>query len=177
MKNAWNKGSKVVYIDECMFTRASVPKSEWCLRNRNLTISDKKLHAPTLALLAGISFEEGLELCKVYKKSVNIPKFKDYLQSLRKANKNKKLTIFMDNLSTHRSEEAKEEMRQQKIEWIFNVAYSPDFNPIESVFSKIKHKFKALRVKKMVGLLQQDIEKIVDMATKTVTKEDVKNCI
>ena len=89
----------------------------------------------------------------MYKKSVNIPKFKDYLQGLRKANKNKKLTIFMDNLSTHRSEEAKEEMRQQKIEWIFNVAYSPDFNPIESVFSKIKHNFKSLRVKKMVGLL------------------------
>lgn len=79
MKNAWNKGSKVVYIDECMFTRASVPKSEWCLRNRNLTISDKKLNEPTLALLAGISFEEGLEYCKIYKKSVNIPKFKDYL--------------------------------------------------------------------------------------------------
>ena len=33
-------------------------------------------------------------------------------------------------------------MRQLKIEWIWNVPYSPDFQPIETVFSWVKRRFK-----------------------------------
>ena len=33
-------------------------------------------------------------------------------------------------------------MRQLKIEWILNVPYCPDFQPIETVFSWVKRRFK-----------------------------------
>ena len=44
----------------------------------------------------------------------------------------------MDNLSCHTSEKSKIEMKGLNFKFIYNVAYSPDYNPIESVFSKVK---------------------------------------
>ena len=62
----------------------------------------------------------------------------------------------MDQLTTHTSDESKTAMRELGFRYIYNVAYSPDYNPIEFVFSKFKHSFKALRAKKLAGLIQDD---------------------
>ena len=69
---------------------------------------------------------------------MNTDKFIEYLQGLRAANGSDKICIFMDNLSTHTSKKSKEAMKRLQFRYIYNVAYSPDFNPIEFVFSKIK---------------------------------------
>ena len=58
----------------------------------------------------------------------------------------------MDNLTTHTSNKTKENMRKLGIRYIFNIAYSPDYNPIESVFSKVKQKFRCLRARKLAGV-------------------------
>ena len=63
----------------------------------------KYLNEPCLCLLMGISAEEGIEHWRVFKKSVDIPKFKEYLEGLRADNKDQKVAIFMDNLSVHHS--------------------------------------------------------------------------
>jgi len=44
----------------------------------------------------------------------------------------------MDNLSLHRSIEIRERMDELGFGYIFNAAYSPEFNPIETVFSLAK---------------------------------------
>ena len=42
-------------------------------------------------------------------------------------------------------------MRELGFRYIYNAAYSPEYNPIELVFSKVKQKFKALRARKLTG--------------------------
>ena len=44
----------------------------------------------------------------------------------------------MDNLSAHTSKKSKDAMKTLGFRFIYNVAYSPNWNPIEFVFSKIK---------------------------------------
>ena len=44
----------------------------------------------------------------------------------------------MDNLSAHKGERVKELIEERGCELIYLPSYSPDFNPIEEVFSKIK---------------------------------------
>jgi transposase len=46
--------------------------------------------------------------------------------------------IVMDNLSVHKSRRAKELIEQKGVALLFLPPYSPDFNPIEGVFSKLK---------------------------------------
>ena len=70
----------------------------------------------------------------------------------------------MDRLSTHFSGKSKDKMKELGIRWIYNVAYEPDYNPIELVFSQLKKNFKALRAKKFVGQLQDSHESLVARA-------------
>ena len=52
----------------------------------------------------------------------------------------------MDNLSVHRSREVRDRMDEMSIPYIFGPPYSPDYNPIELVFSMFKRELKAKRL-------------------------------
>ena len=49
------------------------------------------------------------------------------------------ICLYMDNLSVHRSKVVKERMDELGFAYIYSPAYSPEFNPIESVFSIAKN--------------------------------------
>ena len=113
----------------------------------------------------------------LFPKSVNVDKFKEYLLKLKEKNGDDKICIFMDNLSAHTSNKSKDAMRELGFRYIYNVAYSPDFNPIEFVFSKVKQKFRRLRAQKIVGTVQDSYETLIEKAIKTVRKQDIVNSI
>ena len=116
-------GYRILYLDETMVTRSTVPLTEYCHPKQNMTVDMVRLNEPTLALLSAVSKEKGQEHYKIFELSVNIPKFKQYLQELKQANNQDKLCIFMDNLSTYTSKKAKAEMSKLGFKWIYNVPY------------------------------------------------------
>ena len=101
---------------------------------------------------------------------MNVEKFIEYITTLRSINGTDKICLFMDNLSSHTSERAKEAMRQHGFRWIYNVPYSPEYNPIELTFSKVKATFKSLRARKFAGLIQDNHRSLVERAAKSVKK-------
>ena len=161
MTKCRNQGYRFVYIDETMFTRKTVPLTEWTRRKENVTLDQAQLNEPTLALLCGISKENGLEHFQIFNFSVNVERFIDYLQGLRSANENDKICLFLDNLSAHTSERSKEEMKRLKFRWVYNVPYSPQWNPIELAFSQLKRNFRKLRAKKLIEHTQESHEAII----------------
>ena len=106
LKKAKKDGYRIIYIDETMFTRANIPKSEWSLPKQNFSAPFSRLDEPTLAVLAGISQENGMEHFMIFDRSVNVVKFKEYIRELRAANGDDKICIFMDNLSSHTSKKS-----------------------------------------------------------------------
>ena len=82
----------------------------------------------------------------------------------------------MDNLTVHTSEKAKKTMRELGFKWVYNLAYNPETNPIEFVFSKVKHNFRNLRAKKFMGLTQESHEALIHQAVKGVRKGEIFNC-
>ena len=177
LAKARKDGYRIVYIDETMFTRTTLPAVEWSLPKENVNVDLDKLKEPTLALLHGISKEKGNEHFQIFDNSVNVAKFKEYLKGLADANPGKKLCIFLDNLSAHRSKKAQAKMRSLGMRWIYNLSYSPEYNPIELVFSKIKSKFKTLRAQKLTGVTQFGHTALIEKAIRNVRKQDVRNCI
>ena len=128
------------------------------------------MQEPTLAVLASISKEKGLEHYRIFDNSVNIPKFKEFLQELRENNGDEKIALFMDNLSAHKSEKSRAEMARLGFRCIFNVPYSPELNPIEFAFSKIKSKFRSLRARNLAGVDQSSTRSLVAKAVECVRK-------
>jgi transposase len=47
--------------------------------------------------------------------------------------------VIMDNLSSHKGEAVRRAIREARAKLFFLPKYSPDLNPIEQVFSKLKH--------------------------------------
>ena len=82
---------------------------------------------------------------------MNIDKFKFYIDELRNKLGNRRAVIFMDNLSVHRAKKTLEYMRDRGFEALFNAAYSPEYMPIEFVFSVVKRKFKQQKTNAIVN--------------------------
>ena len=57
----------------------------------------------------------------------------------------------MDNMRVHKNKEVIELMDKLRITPIFSPPYSPDYNPIEFVFSKLKRIAKKKRMQNMVS--------------------------
>ena len=83
--------------------------------------------------------------------SVNIEKFKIYLEELRARYFYDDLCIYFDNLSVHRSHAIRDRLNELSIAFVFSPPYSPDFNGIESVFFIFKNKMKKERMKAIVN--------------------------
>ena len=82
--------------------------------------------------------EKGISLIMIYEQAINNADFCHYLKKLRVKFGKRPIALFMDRLPVHKSKDVKEWLEKLNIEPVFNVSYSPEFNPIEAVFSKVK---------------------------------------
>lgn len=62
--------------------------------------------------------------------------------------------VIMDNLGSHRGKAVRKAIRQAGARLLFLPKYSPDLNPIEQVFSKLKHMLRKAQARSYDGLLE-----------------------
>ncbi len=62
--------------------------------------------------------------------------------------------VVMDNLSAHKGEEVRELIEGQGCEVLFLPPYSPDLNPIEEAFSKIKGLLRTAQARTKEALIE-----------------------
>ena len=125
-----------------MITKSTVPNKEWSAKNTNVSIEYSNINKQTTAIISAISLQRGIDLTMTFDNSVNILKFKEYLDELRRIYFFDDICIYMDNLSVHRSREIRDRMDDLYFGYVYGPPYSPDFNPIESVFSIFKRSMK-----------------------------------
>ncbi len=75
--------------------------------------------------------------------------------------------VIMDNLNVHKSEKARDAITQMGATVIFLPPYSPDLNPIEKMWSKIKQILRGFKARTIEALSEG-----VKMALEMVTKND-----
>ena len=119
-------GYRIIYLDETCITRKTVPDLEWALPKENVAVDVAKIAEPCLSMLAAISKERGIEHYRIFPRSVNLPKFKEWLSELRVLNGDSKICLFMDNLSSHICDRTKNAMKEMGYRWAWSVPYSPE---------------------------------------------------
>jgi len=75
--------------------------------------------------------------------------------------------VVMDNLQVHKMRRVRELIEEQGCSLVFLPSYSPDFNPIEEAFSKIKTILKKSKARTVEALFQA-----TGWALSAVTKKD-----
>ena len=73
--------------------------------------------------------------------------FEVYVQKILAPSLREGDIVIMDNLSSHKSQVAEEVIRSRKAKVLFLPAYSPDLNPIEKMWSKVKQLLRGIRAK------------------------------
>ena len=53
-------------------------------------------------------------------------------------------------------------MKDNDVEVLFNVPYSPDYNPIEKVFNILKQKYKKLRLSAITNNHRANTERLIN---------------
>jgi transposase len=78
--------------------------------------------------------------------------------------------VILDNLSPHKSESTLGLIRQAGAQIRFLPAYSPDLNPIELMWSKIKNYLRSVEARTEAALVEA-----IGAALQTITRQDAIN--
>lgn len=79
--------------------------------------------------------------------------------------------VVMDNLSSHKGRRTRELIESRGAELVFLPPYSPDFNPIEMVFAKVKQLLRSLACR-TTERLWSALQSVLDL----ITPDDAVNC-
>ena len=177
MEAARAEGRTFVYLDEVCFTKATISLCEWSGRNSNLAIDQRDLGGSFRAVIACITEAGGMDQHTVYDAAINAEDFVTYLKKLRRRFRQVPLALYLDQLQVHKSVDVKPWWDNLNIKPIFNVAYSPEFNPIEAVFSKIKSHFRRARLNCLVNKIGFNVDRTIQDAFGSVSREHCERCI
>lgn len=78
--------------------------------------------------------------------------------------------VVLDNLSSHKSPAAIAAVEAVGAKMVYLPPYSPDFNPIENVFSKLKQLVRGIRPRNWNQIIQSAKQALLQL-----TSEDVEN--
>ena len=130
--------NRLVFIDETWIKTSMAPLRGWGAKGERLRGFAPHGHWRTLTFLGALRSDQLTAPC-VFDGPINGESFRAYVeQQLVKVLKPGDIVV-MDNLGSHKSPTVRQMIRNAGARLWYLPPYSPDLNPIEQVFAKIKH--------------------------------------
>ena len=120
-------------------------------------------HWQTQTFIAGLRCN-GLTAPWVFDGAINGEVFDKYIETQLAPTLNAGDVVILDNLKVHQSAKAADILKEQGSWFLFLPAYSPDLNPIEMAFAKLKAHLRAIGAR-TYGDLWRAVGHICDLFT------------
>ena len=143
---------KLVFIDETGASTNLARKSGRCRRGRRLRVGVAHGHYKTITLVAGLRLS-GLVAQKAFDKPMNAATFEDWAEKCLVPTLSKGDVVVMDNLSSHKGPRVEKLIEAAGAELRYLPPYSPDMNPIEKAYSKLKAFLRKIAERTVSGLM------------------------
>lgn len=156
---------RLVFIDETGTTTKMTRPRGRSRRGTRLEADAPFGHWKTQTFIAGLRCD-GLTAPWVLDGPMNRVAFETYIKTQLAPTLNKGDIVILDNLSSHKSENAAQVLKDRGAWFLFLPPYSPDLNPIEMAFSKLKAHLKAIKARTFDDLWRS-IGDICDLYTPT----------
>ena len=114
------------------------PLRGWGTRGKRLVSHVPHGHWKTLTFLAALRCDAITAPC-VFDGPINGESFLLYVQQILVPTLRPGDLVIMDNLGSHKANAVRQAIRAAGARLLFLPPYSPDLNPIEQAFSKLKH--------------------------------------
>jgi transposase len=118
-------------------------------------------------LIAASTLQGGMGESMTLEGATDALAFETYVEHVLAPSLSEGQVVVLDKLGAHRTDRVRELIEARGAELVLLPSYSPDLNPIEEAFSKIKH-----LVRKAGARLREALEEAIGRALAAVTIED-----
>jgi transposase len=129
---------RLVFLDETWIKTNMAPLRGWGPRGRRLEARVPHGHWKTLTFIAALRHDR-IDAPWVIDGPINGEIFTAYVREVLAPTLAKGDIVILDNLGSHKRQAARHAIRAVGAHLLFLPAYSPNLNPIEQVFAKLKH--------------------------------------
>ena len=130
--------TRLLFIDETWLKTNMAPLRGWGPLGQRLFAHVPHGHWKTMTFLAALRYDR-IEAPFVLDGPINGEAFLVYVEKVLVPVLRPGDIVIIDNLGSHKGKAARRAIRAAGAHLIFLPAYSPDLNPIEQVFAKLKH--------------------------------------
>ena len=170
------KSKMIIFLDETgVDRRDTIRKHAYSIRGKPAKKHTLLIRGERISAISIMS-EQGLLDTQVFCETIDAEKMYDFtvhclLAHLNTFNgQNPHSVVILDNASIHHTPEVIKAIQDMGAIIHFLPPYSPDYNPIEELFSKVKSIMRALENEEI-----EDVETIALMAFAMISSEDCRN--
>jgi transposase len=129
---------RLVFVDEMGVHTSLAPLYGYSPKGERVRLMVPRNRGENTTLLASMTLLSGIGETMAVEGSTNREVFEAYVEHALAPTLQAGRVVIMDNLSAHKPARVRELIEGRGCELIYLPPYSPDFNPIEEAFSKIK---------------------------------------
>ncbi len=159
---------RLLFVDECGLHTSLAPIYGYAPKGEHLTLSVPQSRGKNTTLLSSMTIE-GMGPSLAVEGATTARVFKTYVEKVLVPSLRTGQIVVMDNLGAHRPKRIRELIEQQGCELLYLPAYSPDYNPIEEAFAKIKN-----LLRKTAARSKEALVEAIGAALSTVTAADAQ---
>jgi putative transposase len=132
------EAERLVFIDETWTRTDMAPLRGWAPRGRRLTAKVPHGRWKTMTFLAALRHDR-IDAPWFIEGPIDGESFRTYVEKVLLPTLRPGDIVVMDNLGSHKGKVVRQLIRSASAKLFFLPKYSPDLNPIEQVFAKLKH--------------------------------------
>lgn len=159
---------RLVFVDECGVHTSLAPVYGYAPKGERLHLPVPRNRGKNTTLLSSMT-TDGMGPSLAVEGATTARVFETYVEKVLVPSLCTGQIIVMDNLGAHRPRRIRELIEQQDCELLYLPAYSPDYNPIEEAFSKIKN-----LLRKAAARSKEALVEAMSRALSAVSGEDAQ---
>ena len=127
-----------MFLDETWTKTNMAPLRDWAPRGQRIKAKVPHGHWKTMTFVAALRHDR-IEAPWLLDGPINGECFRTYIEKVLVPTLHQGDIVLADNLGSHKSKAVRQAIRAAGASFLFLPKYSPDLNPIEQFFAKLKH--------------------------------------
>lgn len=164
------RGRRFFVLDETGAKTTFTRRVAWGKRGERVRATAPAGHWNTTTLMAAVTVD-GVAAAMAFPGATDGPAFRAFCEQVLAPQLRPGDVVVLDNLSSHKDRQALESLRRAGAEVWPLPPYSPDYSPIENIYSKVKEFLRQAEARSDRALI-----KAIGRALETVTATDCVNC-
>src|SRR3712207_7011962 len=159
---------RLLFVDEMGTNTSLSAVYAWAKKGQRAHCSVPRNRGANTTVLSSMS-AEGMGPSLTVEGTTTSVVFEAYVEQVLAPTLCKGQVVVMDNLSAHKGERVRELIEERGCQLVYLPSYSPDLNPIEEAFSKIKR-----LVRKAEARTREALVEAIGSALSAVTSNDAR---